>query len=585
MADPTIIELIELRAKGIADILQQIDRLKDSIGKTSDAQVVYAKALQDPVYQKNLRTLEQMKLANRDLYKLEQQRAQLAYKQQQGVNNVNNRARAYEELKIKQATLAAERDIQRLQMAASTFRANSPLGMSDAVAKLQFLKEQEAAQRAITRNDLAAAGQRANSFAGLEDARAMVDMRNREEQVKRLLQRNELAAKIETAGTPQAVRDARERLEIERKVEQLRKAEERTMSIAKYGRFGSAVMGGLQSPGVRLAGGLATAGAAAASASAFAGFSDTVEMNTFRTQLMYLNREIAGAFAPAMAEATAGLKILRFGFESMSAKQQKLFATTTLVIGGLGALNLLLSRMTGMGLVGWTGQGVAALNNARTASSMGQYGAFAKDLGPAAASYAGVKTAGSMAAWIPLLAKISTIGTGAYAGYELTSGKRDLPVSDFATGVAGSFGGPLGAFNQVGRLFSDDPLRGAWNWGVDRVERNMPRNRSGYQDWHMGERPLGSLRDWGERQLGWRAELPPATTVAEKEAEKKRSRVTPMLPTLYSEAGGTYEEVALAVANKAAADRGGKGEATLDSIYNLLVDRWGTKPPAENPPS
>lgn len=583
MPDPTIIELIELRAKGIADILQQIDRLKDSIGKTSDAQVVYAKALQDPVYQKNLRTLEQMKLANRDLYKLEQQRAQLAYKQQQGVNNVNNRARAYEELKIKQATLAAERDIQRLQMAASTFRANSPLGMSDAVAKLQFLKEQEAAQRAITRNDLAAAGQRANSFAGLEDARAMVDMRNREEQVKRLLQRNELAAKIETAGTPQAVRDARERLEIEKKVEQLRKAEERTMSIAKYGRFGSAVMGGLQSRAFGLAGGLATAGAAAAGASAMAGFSDTVEMNTLRTQLMYLNREIAGAFAPAMAEATAGLKILRFGFESMSASQQKLFAATTLTILGLGALNLLLSRMTGMGLVGWGGRGMAAMNASRAASSMGQFGAFAGALGPGAAGVAGAGVAG--AGFSSRLPGYGTAAVGAYSGYELASGKRDLPVSDLATGMAGSFGGPLGAFNQVGRLFSDDPLRGAWNWGVDRVERNMPRNRSGYQDWHMGERPLGSLRDWGERQLGWRAELPPATTVAEKEAEKKRSRVTPMLPTLYSEAGGTYEEVALAVANKAAADKGGKNEATLDSIFNWLVGRFGEKQPAQNPPS
>lgn len=583
MADPTIIELIELRARGIADINLQIDKLKDSIGKTTDAQTVYAKALQDPVYAKNMRTLEQMRMANRDLYKIEQQRAALGYRQQQGVNNLSNRARIYEELKLKRDMVTAERDVQRLQMAATTMRANSRFGMSDAAANQKFLREQEAAQRAVARNELAVAAHRARSFAGLEDGRAQVEMRRREDQVKALQERNRLTARLEASGTPAAVRDARLRLDIERKIDQLRKAEERTMNQARYGRWGAAFMGGLQSSGARLIGGTATAGAAMVGASAMAGFSDTVEMNTFRNQLMFLNREIAGAFRPAMMEATAGLRILRFGFESMSAKQQKLFATTTLVIGGLGALNLLLSRMTGMGLVGWTGQGVAALNNARTASSMGQYGAFAKDLGPAAASYAGVKTAGSMAAWIPLLAKISTIGTGAYAGYELTSGKRDLPVSDLATGMAGSFGGPLGALNQVGRLFSDDPLRSAWNWGVDRVENNMPRNRSGYQDWHMGERPLGSLRDWGERQLGWRAELPPAMTAADKEAEKKRSRVTPMLPTLYSEAGGTYEEVALAVANKAAADKG-EDKTELGKILELLQNTIGREKPNNPPP-
>ena len=113
MADPTIIELIELRAKGIADIHMQIDRLKGSIDSAANAQIVYAKTLQDPVYQKNLRQVEQMKSANRDLLKLEQQRAQIGFKQQQGVDNVTNRARVYEELKAKQSLIAAERDLQR----------------------------------------------------------------------------------------------------------------------------------------------------------------------------------------------------------------------------------------------------------------------------------------------------------------------------------------------------------------------------------------------------------------------------------------------------------------------------------------
>lgn len=99
----------------------------------------------------------------------------------------------------------------------------------------------------------------------------------------------------------------------------------------------------------------------------------------------------------------------------------------------------------------------------------------------------------------------------------------------------------------------------------------------------MGERPLGSLRDWGERQLGWRAELPPAMTAADKEAEKKRSRVTPMLPTLYSEAGGTYEEVALAVANKAAADKG-EDKTELGKILELLQNTIGREKPNNPPP-
>jgi len=571
MADPTIIELIELRAKGIADILQQIDRLKDSIGKTSDAQVVYAKALQDPVYQKNLRTLEQMKLANRDLFKLEQQRAQLGYKQQTAANNVTNRARVYEELKLKRDLVNAERDLQRLQMSAQTMRANSPLGMSDAVAKLQFLKEQEAAQRAITRNDLAAAGQRANSFAGLEDARAMVDMRNREEQVKRLLQRNELAAKIETAGTPQAVRDARERLEIEKKVEQLRKAEERTMSIAKYGRFGSAVVNGLQSRAFGLAGGLATAGAAAAGASAMAGFSDTVEMNSFRTQLMYLNREIAGAFAPAMAEATAGLKILRFGFESMSASQQKLFAATTLTILGLGALNLLLSRMTGMGLAGYAGAGMGALNTARTAQSLGQYSAFAGAVGPTAA---GVGTNAAAASFglgsaASVLSGVALSGFGAYQsgskGYDqLSQGNRTEGYRSLGSGLSNL--NPFMAPLELARR----NLTPGYNPSLSAMTS-----------------PLGMLGEAGYQSIfGKGIFTDPGTRDAArggKEADKQKTRVTPMLPTLYSEAGGTYEEVALAVANKTAADKG-EDKTELGKILELLQNTIGKEKPNNPPP-
>lgn len=573
MADPTIIELIELRAKGIADILQQIDRLKDSIGKTSDAQVVYAKALQDPVYQKNLRTLEQMKLANRDLYKLEQQRAQLGYKQQTAANNVTNRARVYEELKLKRDLVNAERDLQRLQMSAQTMRANSPLGMSDAVAKLQFLKEQEAAQRAITRNDLAAAGQRANSFAGLEDARAMVDMRNREEQVKRLLQRNELAAKIETAGTPQAVRDARERLEIEKKVEQLRKAEERTMSIAKYGRFGSAVVNGLQSRAFGLAGGLATAGAAAAGASAMAGFSDTVEMNTLRTQLMYLNREIAGAFAPAMAEATAGLKILRFGFESMDRTQQRLFAATTMTILGLGALNLLLGRMTGMGMVGWTGRGMQALNTARTAQSLGQFSSFAGAVGP------GVAGAGTNAA-------AATLGFGSLAS--VLSGVALTGFGAYQSGVKGadefSQGNRSQGYKALGSGLSNlNPMM----MPLEFARRNFA---PGYNpSWGAMTSPHGMLLDAGYQSIFGDGIFTDknkgmgAGGAGGKGADGK-SRVTPILPTLYSEAGGTYEEVALAVANKAAADNGG-GKSELEGILEWLKNRFGDERPPNNPPA
>lgn len=573
MADPTIIELIELRAKGIADILQQIDRLKDSIGKTSDAQVVYAKALQDPVYQKNLRTLEQMKLANRDLYKLEQQRAQLAYKQQQGVNNVNNRARAYEELKIKQATLAAERDIQRLQMAASTFRANSRLGMSDAVSKLQFLKEQEAAQRAIAKNDLAAAGQRANSFAGLEDARAMVDMRNREEQVKRLLQRNELAAKIETSGTPQAVRDARERLEIERKVEQLRKAEERTMSLAKYGRAGSVIMGGLQSSGARLAGGLATAGAAGVGAAAMAGFSDTVEMHTFRTQLMYLNREVAGAFRPALMEATAGLKILRYGMESMSGSQQKLLAATTMTILGLGALNLMLNRTTGMGLIGWGGRGMAAMNASRAASSMGQFGAFAGAVGPSAAAGAGASAGSAGLGALPIAGIAAGLALAGFNTYQLGArGANEFQQGNRSEGYKSLFGG----------LNSLNPMMAP----LELARRNLT---PGYNpSWAAFTSPLGMLGEAGYQSIFGKGIFspPPGAGVgvgADRAAAGKRSRVTPMLPTLYSEAGGTYEEVALAVANKAAADRG-DGESELEGILKWLRKRFGDEQPPNNPP-
>lgn len=569
MADPTIIELIELRAKGIADIHMQIDRLKGSIDSAANAQIVYAKTLQDPVYQKNLRQVEQMKSANRDLLKLEQQRAQIGFKQQQGVDNVTNRARVYEELKAKQSLIAAERDLQRLQAAATTFRANSPLGMSDAVAKLQALKEQEAAQRAVTRNDLAAVSQRANSFAGLEDARAAVDMRQREERAKRLLQQNDLAAKTEAARTPQAVKDARQRLDIEKQVAALQKAERQNTLTARYGTLGgrAAMLG--ESRGFMMGAGLAGAGAAAVGASAMAGFSDTVEMNTLRTQLMFLNREIAGAFAPAMAEATAAVKILRFGFEGMTSTQQKLFAATTLAIGGLVAFNLMLNRSTGMGMIGWGGRGLSALNTASAASSMGQYGAFAGALGPGAAGAAGTGAAATFG-----LGSLASVLSGvAFTGFGMYQ-SGDRASDQFAQGNRSD------AYKSLGSGLSNlNPVMAP----LEFARRNLA---PGYNpSWAAMTSPIGMLGEAGYESIfgdGIFTEKGKKAGMAGKGADGK-SRVTPILPTLYSEAGGTYEEVALAVANKAAADNNGK-DSTLGEFFEWAKKRFGDERPPNNPP-
>lgn len=65
----------------------------------------------------------------------------------------------------------------------------------------------------------------------------------------------------------------------------------------------------------------------------------------------------------------------------------------------------------------------------------------------------------------------------------------------------------------------------------------------------------------------------------QKDADKQKDAVTPMLPTLYSEAGGTYEEIALASANLNAKT----GETTVDEIYEFLHDNWPWSLKTDNP--
>ena len=87
----------------------------------------------------------------------------------------------------------------------------------------------------------------------------------------------------------------------------------------------------------------------------------------------------------------------------------------------------------------------------------------------------------------------------------------------------------------------------------------------------------------GLDDLHTRAENKARTPAASRKKDDKTS-VTPMLPTLFSEAGSTYEEMALASANSAASKE--EDNSTVGQILKWLKGKeWKDDAKPENPPA
>jgi hypothetical protein len=100
-----------------------------------------------------------------------------------------------------------------------------------------------------------------------------------------------------------------------------------------------------------------------------------VEWNRFTTELQMINRELAGAFRPALLSATRGLGSIRKHLEKLGPEEQDRLMNAGLAVGGLGATHLALKRFAGVGL------GTFALNTGRASLGMnpalGRFGPIA----------------------------------------------------------------------------------------------------------------------------------------------------------------------------------------------------------------
>jgi hypothetical protein len=320
MADPILVDFIELHARGITDIDAELKKLKQSMGDAESAHAALLKSLNDPAYEKKARELMALKGHEADLARLEKTR-------------IANQSRMAE-------LQGRMRDVQ----------------------SGQFAKQ-------------------LSTGAGL--------------------------ARLEAS-----VRDAE------------RKAELRY----KYGRsLGSVIGFGQDAMQSRAAGAAAAVGTTAFGA-AMAGFSGTVEMNRFTTEITLVSREMASALKPALEFVTAGMSKLRRGMEQLDSSGQNAVAALAL----LGATKFAAGRLGAVGSF-LSGGSAAAAAGVATAAGSGASGAAIAGTGAAgAAGLAGAK------------------GRGGWAGQTMKSlGVWGAALASVATSLSSPEGG-AGMFEDVG---------------------------------------------------------------------------------------------------------------------------------------
>jgi hypothetical protein len=579
-----VVDFVELQAKGVVDLMDQIDAVEKSTQGATDAAVVLYKVMTDPKNRQAVVMLEAVRKETGELLKLDRERYRLT-SLRETASGAKAFTTAQAQLKLTRETAAAERDLGRVRTLAGLSQTGTPAARRDAADRLSFARLQaEAARRA-----------------GLDD----------------------LGARKAFAGTDGAVRDARAKLSYAREEAGVRKAEHRDDLAARYGRAGGGLAALGESKGFGLAAGAAGAASASLLGAATAGFSGTVEAHQFQQSLMFMNREIAGAFVPAMRNATAAANIVRFGFDSMSGSQQRVVSTVALTIAALGALNIALYRTTGFtlmgaaaGALGGLGGGVAAGTGEKIATNAAgglAAGAGWKE-GAKGLANKGMKLLNST----PLKALAVPIA-GAMHDYNSNESLYDLSrqagYSQFGAGVKSALGGAgevLGFDNLTGtdsrrdlkrERAANDPNKYTFDAARDATDREriytLSRNagRNKFESaLNMGFGSLAELtggnlfggtdevranlrKEAAARGHSPSKEFAPTPPGADGKKDDKTA-VTPMLPTLFSEAGATYEEFALAAANSKAAAAGGV-ESTLGEILAWLKDN--VKKDAKNP--
>lgn len=159
---------------------------------------------------------------------------------------------------------------------------------------------------------------------------------------------------------------AAKRQQIRLEEQQHAAAARHAVAVARYGRTGAMVAGGLSRAAPYL-GNAAMGLGLGITAGARAGFQGTVEGNRLHNEISQINKELAGAFLPVMKEVTAGMKGLRRVLQSLGPAGQN-----AVMFGGLAATGYGAYRAYGIGqqvLAHATGQAAASKIAAGTATS------------------------------------------------------------------------------------------------------------------------------------------------------------------------------------------------------------------------
>lgn len=209
-------------------------------------------------------------------------------------------------------------------------------------ANLKLQQEENRLIRRVEMGHIAKGG-------ALTDARSTLKDTIGSESLQRAQARVQAQARREYIGTPGHIQELRERQRDAKQAEHDSKAEHKAEMVAKYGRVGATVAGFGQSKGAQVASWGAFGAAGMVLGAARSGFSGTVEGNRLSAQFTLLNRELAGAFVPAIKMVTSALVRLRHFLEGMGPLGQDLLAFGTTAILATKGLSALTHGLSGHG--------------------------------------------------------------------------------------------------------------------------------------------------------------------------------------------------------------------------------------------
>mgnify|MGYP001788184754 CR=1 FL=1 len=377
---------MELSAKGIITVNEQIDALKASTKSATDAAAAMNKVLQDPKNREAVRNLEMVRQANAGLIAVERQRAALA--------NLSDRtygrgalASIRQELDLKRQISKVEADYAAIRRAAAMAdsRAN---GLADARERLKINQQMLRDERELARYKRVAQSQHDATPDGQKQLAAAARLTEYAQRKAALeaaaAKESALQGRLAQSAGAAGLAHAKERLRVAKVEADIAKNSHRADLNARYGNAGGRLAAAGESRAFGMGAGLAAGAAGGALAMAASGFQGTVEMQQFTTALSFASREMAGAFVPALKNLTALMNIARLLLSQMSGSQQEVLAKTALTVAGLGALNVALYRTTGVTLVGAAAAGARAATGGGGAAGVTGAGALAGAVPPGA---------------------------------------------------------------------------------------------------------------------------------------------------------------------------------------------------------